>query len=421
MPRRRTAAGAPNQGAARADATWRPVRVVRLDVDTRTIDGDAAGPEVDVVWLEAVRKGRVVGLFEARPEGGKLSEAFLDDVLDGLDLTSIVDDPPVADARLLSATVVVPTILGRPDQLARTVASLDAMDYPEFDIVVVDNRRGTPSTPAPDFTRHPRVRVVAEPVPGISSARNRGVSQSTGAFVAFTDDDAVVEPGWLRALGSRFANEPDVDAIGGLVLPSELDTEPQLWFEEFYGGFSQSFRRSSASIGRTREADPLFPYAPGRFGAGCNMALRRDALERLGGFDVRLGTGTPARGGEDLAIFIALLEDGGTAGFEPSAVVRHSHRRTEEEFLHQVRAYGTGLSAMYTALVVRRPSTLFSLARRVPAGVRLLTRPRDERSPSVEPSYPRRALAYQFVGIALGPIAYARSWATARRAAKKYS
>ena len=150
------------------------------------------------------------------------------------------------------------------------------------------------------------------------------------------------------------------------------------------------------------------------------MAFRRDVLERLGGFDVRLGTGTPARGGEDLAIFIALLEDGGTAGFEPSAVVRHSHRRTEEEFLHQVRAYGTGLSRCTPPLVVRRPSTLLSLARRVPAGVRLLTRPRDERSPSVEPSYPRRALVYQFVGIALGPIAYARSWATARRAAKKY-
>jgi GT2 family glycosyltransferase len=411
MPKRRTDRGAPRRDAA----TWHPIRVVRVDVDARVVEGTELGAPGDRLWVEAVRAGQVVGLVETRVQAAGATERLLDDVavVLGADPPD-ADGPTVAEEALASATVVVPTILRRPDQLAATIGSLEAMDYPDFEIVVVDNRPG-PDAGAPlAFDDHPRVRVVREPVAGISAARNRGVAASTAALVAFTDDDAVVDAGWLRALGERFAREPEVDALGGLVLPRELDTEPQLWFEEYYGGFSQSFHRSTVSLSRTT-GDPLFPYAPGRFGAGCNMAFRRTVLERLGGFDPTLGTGTPARGGEDLAMFIGLIRRGGTMGFEPSAVVRHSHRRSEAEFLAQVRSYGVGLAAMYTSLVVRDPSTVLELARRVPAGIRLLARPGNGRAPSELPSYPRRALAWQLAGMALGPLAYARSWSRARR------
>jgi hypothetical protein len=380
-------------------------------VDVDDVARTLAPDDVDVVWVEAVRGGQVVGLVESRLEEGRLPAGTLDEVARGAEATPTVEVP---EDRLGRATVVVSTLFGRPDLLERTLASLAALDYPDYEVVVVDNRRGDPVPPPLDA--RPNVRVVEERVPGISAGRNAGVAASDGAFVAFTDDDAVVEPGWLRAFGARFASEPGIDALGGLVLPSELETEAQLWFEEYYGGFSQTFRRTTTSVATHGEEDPLFPYAPGRFGAGCNMAFRRSALESVGGFDPALGTGTPAKGGEDLSMFITLLVTGRTIGFEPGAVVRHSHRRSEAEFFHQVRTYGTGLAAMYTSLVAHRPSTLLELARRVPAGVRLLTRPRDERSPSAAASYPRRALAYQVAGMALGPLAYARSWAATRRA-----
>ncbi len=411
MPKRRTDGGAPSREAA----AWHPIRLVRVDVDRPPASHEPLGQPGDRVWVEAVRSGHVVGLVEARLDDGTLSGDALAEVASAVG--SEATAPSVPDDRLASASVVVPTVWRRPDQLDATIASLDAMDYPDFEIVVVDNRAGNPAT-RPTFPSHPRVRVVREPVAGISSARNRGLATTTGELVAFTDDDAVADPGWLRALGSRFATEPDVDALGGLVLPSELDTEAQLWFEEYYGGFSQSFHRSTVSVARTH-GDPLFPYAPGRFGAGCNMAFRRTALERLGGFNPALGTGTPAKGGEDLAIFIRLLVGGGTMGFEPMALVRHSHRRTEEEFLTQVRTYGTGLAAMYTSLVVERPATLLELARRLPAGLRLLLHPGDGRAPSAAPTYPRRALALQLCGMALGPFAYARSRAHTRRASRE--
>ena len=135
----------------------------------------------------------------------------------------------------------------------------------------------------------------------------------------------------------------------------------------------------------------------------------------MGGFNTSLGTGTPAKGGEDLAMFVDILLAGGTLGFEPAALVRHTHRRTQREFMSQVYGYGTGLTAMYTAMIVRDPRHLMAMIRRVPGGLRLLTRSREQRSPSSTPSYPRRTLAYQVLGMAYGPLAYARSVARTRR------
>jgi GT2 family glycosyltransferase len=416
MPKRRTRSGAPHPD----DDSWRPIRLVRVDVETHGLaddkDGGTIGESGDRVWIEAVRSGHVVGLVEARLDRGRLTQELLDEVSSAVE--GEADDPcSVPDAQLAFASIVVPTLWRRPEQLEAAIASLDAMDYPDFEIVVVDNRTGV-TIDAPSFPDRPRVRVLSESVAGISSARNRGVAATSGEFVAFTDDDAVVDVGWLRALGSRFVREPEVEAIGGLVLPSELDTEAQLWFEQYYGGFSQSFRRSTVSLWHMQD-DPLFPYAPGRFGAGCNMAFRRSTLDALGGFDATLGTGTPSKGGEDLAIFIRLITNGGTMGFEPTALVRHSHRRTKAEFLTQVRDYGTGLTAMYTSLVLHSPRTLLELLGRVPAGFRLLLRRGSGRAPSKAPTFPRRAFAWQLVGMGIGPLAFAHSWARTRRASRR--
>jgi len=368
----------------------------------------------DRLWVEATIDGQVVGIFESRagPEG--LSPSFLRDLA-----TSLADVQPSAHAQvpdelLARATVVVPTICQNPARLVRTIEALLDLDYPDFEIIVVDNRTEADRPALPDFSGGERVRVSVETKRGVSAARNRGIADAQGDIVAFTDDDAVVDRDWLRVLGSRFALDADVEGIGGLVLPMEIDTPSQLWFEEFYGGFSQSFDAEMFSMERLKGVDELFPYAPGRFGAGNNMAFRRSTLLRSGGFNVCLGTGTPARGGEDLAIFVNLLLAGGTTAFEPAALVRHSHRRTEYEFMRQVFGYGVGLTAMYVAMIAGDPKHLVAMIKRIPGGVRLLTRPRAERSPSSTPSYPRRTIVYQVLGMAFGPFAYLRSVARDR-------
>jgi GT2 family glycosyltransferase len=416
MSKRRSDTRFPRPAESLDASSFRPIDLVRFDLATNSLDGDVSGLNDRRVWVEATARGRVVGRVEFEHGTGALTP----NDLEALGSTFHDDGPAlfetIPDDQLATVTVVISTICSIPAQLVRTVQSLLELDYPSFDVVIVDNRSGAPRDPLPAMPDDPRVRVTRESMPGISSGRNRGVAESTGEILAFTDDDALVDRMWLRAIGARFAADPSIDAIGGLVLPSELETEPQLWFEEYYGGFSKSFQPSVVNLA-TDDDDVLFPYAPRRFGAGCNMAFRRSTLEAMGGFDVALGVGTPAFGGEDLASFIELVTSGGTVAFEPAALVRHTHRRTERAFLRQVLRYGVGLTAMYTSLLAHDRRHALAILRKVPGGVRLLTRPRGERSMSVTPSYPRRALLYQVLGMGYGPIAYARSRWWARRAA----
>jgi GT2 family glycosyltransferase len=281
-----------------------------------------------------------------------------------------------------------------------------ALNYPDFEVIVIDNRRDARAA-LPSLGSDPRLHVDVESRRGVSAGRNRGVALATGEIIAFTDDDVVVDRHWLRAMGVRFASEATLEALGGLTLPSELDSPAQLWFEEYYGGFVRGFRAHTMSL-REPDDGALFPFSPRSYGAGLNMAFRREALARVGGFDPALGIGTPACGGEDVGVFVAIVLAGGVVGFEPAALVRHHHRRSEHAFMSQVWRYGVGLSAMLCAVVARDPKQLWPILRRVPDGVRHFVRPSRDRSRHA-PTYPRRAVVVQIAGVLYGPLAYLRS------------
>lgn len=397
-------------------AHWRPIPLLQVDVDT-LVSSDLSQIEPgERVWLEVTRQGNVVGLLDVRASDEGLTNAMLQGLLSPFKKAKPRIFESVADEKLLSASVVVPTLNHNPAELSRLVESLIALDYPEFEIIVVDNRSDAERDPIPAFPGGQKVRVVHEPQRGVSAARNLGIAVAAGDILAFTDDDAIVDRNWLRAIGTLFMLDPEVEGIGGLVLPMVLATPPQLWFEEFYGGFSPSFQFEKLSIERLKGVDKMFPYAPGRYGAGCNAAYRRSTLQRLRGFDVAIGGGTLARGGEDVALAIELVVTGGTFAYEPAALVRHTHRRTEREFMQQALNYGVGLTAMYSAMIVRDPRHLTSLIRRIPVGFQHLIRSPEDRSPSSTPSYPPRTILYQMLGMIYGPIGYARSLLRIRRA-----
>ncbi len=111
----------------------------------------------------------------------------------------------------------------------------------------------------------------------------------------------------------------------------------------------------------------MFPlYATGELGIGSNMAFRTSVLRSLGGFDHALGVGTSTCGGEDLAMLLELLMSGRLLGYEPAAIVHHTHRRTLEDLEIQLRGYGIGFSAMMLSLVWRDPRRLRGFAAAVP-------------------------------------------------------
>ena len=231
-----------------------------------------------------------------------------------------VPRPPRAHL-LPSISVVVPSLLERLDGLQACLRSLADLDYPDYEVIVVDNRPA--GSPPVDL---PGVRVVRETRPGISAARNRGLEDATGEIVAFTDDDVEVDPGWLRAIATRFLAQPEEACVTGLTLPNELETPAQVALEEYYGGFGvRTFAAVSHRMRAPRGSSLLAPatvdaiddsgrvlrsfslYAAGSFGAGANMAYRAAALRELGGFDCALGAGTDTHGGEDLAMFARLV------------------------------------------------------------------------------------------------------------------
>jgi GT2 family glycosyltransferase len=213
---------------------------------------------------------------------------------------------------------------------------------PAMQILVVDNASSN------DATRHhvaslPRVDYVRESRPGLDFARNRAIQEATGEFLAFLDDDVEVDRGWLEGLEEALAENGDAAAVTGLVLPYELETEAQVIFERRGG-----FRRGCEKIryaGQSLPGNAMYPAGAGIFGAGCNMAFRREVLRALGGFDEALDTGSPLPGGGDLDIFYRVVRAGYPLVYEPRMLVFHKHRREYAALRRQFLTWGTGFMA----------------------------------------------------------------------------
>lgn len=245
-----------------------------------------------------------------------------------------------------SVTVAVCT-RNRTAQLPECLDALAALDYPAelLDLVVVDNARNDSATEDLIRTRYPGVRYVHEPRPGLDWARNRAILESRSDIVAYTDDDVSVDPRWVRALARAFVQEEDAMAVTGLVVPDAIDVPAQRLFEQ-YGGFGRGFARRYWQVDVLGNESAAESHGgTGKFGTGANMAFRRSLFERIGLFDPALDVGTPANGGGDLEMFYRVLKAGHMLVYEPTAIVRHRHRRQYEQLRTQLANNGIGFYA----------------------------------------------------------------------------
>jgi O-antigen biosynthesis protein len=308
----------------------------------------------------------------------------------------------------------------RPVSLERAIRSVLASEYSSFEIVVVDNAPDCTDTElliGTVFGSDGRVRFVHEPIAGLARAHNTGLRVVASPYVAITDDDVVVDPGWLTHIMNAFATTDQVVCVTGAIRAAELDTPAQRWAEQHLG-FHKGEQRTTFDLGEHRPRNPLFPYVAGSLGSGANMSFRTSFLREIGGFDPALGAGSKARGGDDLAAFFEAIVRGYSLVYEPAALVHHFHHRTFEQLERQVSGYGVGLGAFLTKVVVDRPSRLFPLALRLGSGIRHLYMMRD-RQPGPEGSdFDSRFSVLQRrerIATLSGPLAYARSrWATSR-------
>jgi GT2 family glycosyltransferase len=238
-----------------------------------------------------------------------------------------------------TVSIIVPTC-DRAADLHRCLSSLmKQRTRHHLEIVVVDNRPsiGTAAKVVRDF---PSVRVVGEHRPGLSYARNTGITHATGSIIVATDDDVVAPEGWIERLVEAFAR-PEVMAVTGHVLPLELETEAQCRFEA-YGGLGKGFAPFEVDAGwfRTRrDAAPTW-----LIGATANAAFRASIFSdpAIGLMDEALGAGTPTGCSEDTYLFYRILKAGHTIVYEPSAYVWHRHRPSMEGLRAQIYAYSKG-------------------------------------------------------------------------------
>jgi GT2 family glycosyltransferase len=399
-----------------------PARVAVIDLASplRDLDCGRSGPPYTAAWILVCDSGQPLGSIDIPLQGTRIPADVLDRELRE-QLGPDRDRPAERPARPLArASVVVPTNMARPDQLRRCVKSLAELDHPDYEVIVVDNR--PLDAPAVEIEG---VRIVREPRPGISAARNAGVSAATGEIVAFTDDDVVVHPHWLTALGERFARQPEAGAVTGLVAPLELETPAQIRFEQSGSGLDRGFapltfaragrfavRRRDERAG-TERVQSL--YLTGEFGLGSNMAFRTAVVAARGGFDEALGVGTATCGGEDLAMLVELLTSGFELAYEPSAIIQHSHRATFPELERQLYGYGIGFTAMLTALMLRNPWHAVGAASVVPAWLRSLRDPAAAKQVNRAEDYPPELARAEFRGMLAGPAAYLRARLALRR------
>lgn len=378
-----------------------PVGEVTLDVGSA---GLAPRALADAVWAQLGAAIRAHLLADGLPPVDRLTPGGL----------AAADDAQCTRRRrraVLEATPVTVVIAtrDRTESLLECLASLARSDHPAFDVVVVD------SAPRSDRTelalaacdrRRFALRYLRCASPGLARAHNAALPHVTGSITAFTDDDVVVDPGWVSALAGAFA-DPVVACATGLILPAELETVAQMRIEQA-GGFARGFDRRVVSLDDPPD-DPLFPFTAGRLGSGANMAFRTDWLQRAGGFDAATGAGTAARGGDDLLAFLHVLLDGRSLVYEPSAVVRHRHHREDDHVRRQAFGYGVGLGSYLTAAAWGRPAVLGRMVRRAVPALRHLLARDSPKNKGITDDYPRGLVWRERLGVLTGPVAYTRS------------
>lgn len=243
----------------------------------------------------------------------------------------------------------------RANDLEKCLASIQLLNYDNYEVIVVDNASDTDDTKLLVLNNFPEFIYVKEQYPGLNWARNRGVIEAKGEIVVYADDDVIVDKNWLLFIAKCFDNNL-VMGVTGLVAPLELETEAQIQFEE-NGGFGRGFDRKEYQF--LHEILPWGILGTGQLGTGANMAFRKVIFSIIGYFDPALDVGTVTNGGGDLEFFFRVLKFGYKHIYEPDAIVWHRHRRTYSELRRQVSNNSKGLIAYFSRSLSYFPEQKF--------------------------------------------------------------
>lgn len=229
----------------------------------------------------------------------------------------------------------------RPESLRRALESLGAQRAPgvEWEALVVDNG-STPRMTESAELRIPGLplRIVDEPQPGLSIARNRAIQASRGDGLIYIDDDVTLPDGWLLSYAQAFERHPRAVFFGGPIEArvggDELQSKVRILRKIMPGALSW-LDPELPEVRIPGDAD-LLPW-------GANMAFRRSALGELR-FDPRHGRrpDAPLGSGEETEVLRRLVEAGGFGVWLPSVRLFH-HVGAERLSPRYLKEYARGV------------------------------------------------------------------------------
>lgn len=204
------------------------------------------------------------------------------------------------------------------DRLKRTLDDLPRIRAPknDWEFLVVDN--GSCDDTPNILNNQPwpkawQVRVVREEKLGLSSARNRAISEARGEYIIFMDDDETADPHWLCAF-ERLIETKRPDAFGGPIHVLFEDERPR-WLKNELLGFLGELNRSKTIIPLTDKGSSF---------NGGNFGFLRSICLRVGRFDEQLGRkGMINSGGEEVDFYLRLLHAGFRIWWTPEAIIYH--------------------------------------------------------------------------------------------------
>jgi GT2 family glycosyltransferase len=238
------------------------------------------------------------------------------------------------NTRSLRFSVIVPTknrVKILPELLA-SIEQLDCLPTLQPEIIVADNgsNDGTYDFIVGVAGAFPTpIRILKVGRPGKSAAMNDAVKHATGDILAFLDDDVIVDKNWLTSVADFFAGNEYRAGQGAIQLPARENCDPEVL------RLVERFR----TIPRL-EYEPDLKTVHSLNGA--NFFVARQAYDRIGGFDERLGPGASGTS-EDVEFARRLTAAGIAIGYAPRALVYHridGDRLTEEYFRQSHRRQG---------------------------------------------------------------------------------
>lgn len=178
------------------------------------------------------------------------------------------------------------------------------------------------------------VRYLCHSYQGLTKARNIGLKASMGDIVAFTDDDCIVDPGWLEAIAREF-EDARISCVCGQTRPVHYWGRPNI--------------AMLSTLNHNKRRVVQGKHNPLMIGRGNNMAFRRVDLMNLGGFNEYIGVGQPINAGDDSDVLYRLMESGRYVVHTPDAVVHHRQPRDWRKVLEKKHGYSASASAILCA------------------------------------------------------------------------